>query len=153
MGRDERASITPELLAYFAGFFDGEGCAQLTRHNDAIYPRFCVKVSVGQVDPKPLRMLQESFGGKLSMYPNGTSSNARQPFTEWRLVGKKACIFLTAILPNLIVKKEQAELCLSFSRLPWRWKVGWGSTRSPEQAAIDMDYWRKVKLAKRVHSG
>lgn len=101
-----------ERLAYFAGFFDGEGNIQVAHHGRSYF----LRISATQVDPTPLRMLQERFGGYLYMRPRkrGTDGYNRQPIWDWIHTGPRAASILRALLPYLVVKAAAAELGLQF---------------------------------------
>lgn len=79
-------------IAYAAGFFDGEGNITI-QHG---YPR----VTISQVDRRPLEMFQAQFGGNIVRQRNSYNHS-------WNLVinGVKARQFLIAIRPYCTVKR------------------------------------------------
>jgi len=107
-------------LAYFAGFFDGEGCVHLVNRKPmkrvkkrskktVIYqPPPRVIVSVGQKEPSVLIELQKSFGGRIQFRKNG--------HYLWRCDGKSTKKFLESVLPFLRIKKPYAELAIMMLR-------------------------------------
>lgn len=112
-GKPERAehpmSVRPPnyWLAYFAGFFDGEGCIYLSTSGPKDqYLR--VEVSMSQKDPAVLYHAARLFGG--SVY-KGTNAAASQ----WKIHGSKAIDFLGIMIannPGLIVKQAAALMAI-----------------------------------------
>jgi hypothetical protein len=115
-----------ERLAYFAGFFDGEGCIQLCRttaRNRIKNPIGGVTIGTTVVNTErpPLELMQSVFGGTIHNKTKGYKS--RYGAYYWMIHGKKAAPFLAAILPYLIIKRDQAEAALVFAETyhnPWR---------------------------------
>lgn len=98
-------------IAYFAGFFDGEGSISVVRNRagSKTYQLVCV---VANTDSRPLTLLRDTFGGYLS------KPHPRQPGQKsvynWRASDRIAEGFLTTVLPFLILKKDRAELALAY---------------------------------------
>ena len=124
------------ITAYTAGFFDGEGCI-----TGRLRPTGSVRVAivVSQVNPRPLRVLKVWYGGGIFYV------EAQQIYT-WQLT-KKSDVrkFLEAILPFLIVKKNQAIVALQMLETPatdhkkqqdLREQLSWLKTR--EAANVDL---------------
>ena len=92
--------------AYAAGFFDGEGTVMLAKGGNG-YRLF---VAVGQKDIRPLQFLKERF--------SGTIHSVRQPSKDriyhWQIGQYRAELFLRAIYPYLIHKKEQVKVALDY---------------------------------------
>lgn len=107
------------LNTYFAGFFDGEGCIRIDRiritSRPTHYTRYQLKVSAAQINPKPLYMIQEQFGGAIGYQTKKSSTKHRATF-QWYAWSKYACDFLVALRPYLIVKAEEADLAIEFYR-------------------------------------
>src|SRR4051812_24103916 len=99
------------FISYAAGFFDGEGCVQIR----VSYPRgtksYSMRLQVSQVDVRPLEMLQQRWGGSLRLEPHRP-----RPIWRWCLQAHQAQAFLEEILPYLVVKRDQAEIAISFQR-------------------------------------
>jgi len=91
------------MLAYIAGFFDGEGC--IGTYIDQ-YGTVYTAVHVTQkYNLEPLRLIQKHFGGSISKSKSdGTSSVS--------LCKMEAIPFLKSIEKYLIVKRKQAQLCI-----------------------------------------
>lgn len=95
----------PTELAYFAGFFDGEGCV-------AIYPGKYV-ASIANTDVRPLRRAQELWGGYISMWEARARRYAVQDLWHWQIYGHSARPFLEAIRPFMMLKGEQVDVYLA----------------------------------------
>lgn len=92
-------------LAYFAGFFDGEGCV-------GAYPRRYV-VSLTNTDPRPLIRARELWGGFISKQTKESRQFAIQDLWRWQIYGHKSRPFLEAIRPYSKLKCEQIDTYLS----------------------------------------
>lgn len=101
-------------LGYIAGFFDGEGCI-------GIYPNghkasVCIRVQVTQNESTSTKEMFESFrkhfGGSVSRQK--TKSNRWK--LNWQLSGDKAIAFINQVRARLVVKKEQAELVVAWTK-------------------------------------
>jgi len=127
-----------EDLIWAAGFIDGESCISIQRQEryDSVY--FYMSMKVFQNDPRPLVDLTELFGGTIAQEGNGQS---------WRLGGPAAAEALKELLPYLRVKREQAEVAISFQSR--RFPVG---SNRPKDFSIEEDErdWLRAKHLKRV---
>lgn len=93
-------------LAYFAGFFDGEGMV-------AIYDKSSSYVVVlANTDIRPLKRAQELWGGNLSCQPRASTKGALQDLWRWTICGRAARPFLEDVRPYLMLKAEQADVFL-----------------------------------------
>jgi intein-encoded DNA endonuclease-like protein len=90
--------------AYFAGFFDGEGCVSIARQRGRSYS-LIVQVSQKRLDQ--LERLQTEYGGRISI---GDAGN-------WVVIGLSAYNFLADIYPWLQEKRDQVELAIEYSYL------------------------------------
>lgn len=109
----------PEKLAYFAGFFDGEGCIQF--HRNTCAARTTSKeagtgLSINAVNTvqAPLEEMQHYFGGTIHTKIIDARFNKKPSFC-WMLHGKKAAFFLNQIVEHLLIKRQQAEAALLFA--------------------------------------
>jgi len=101
--------VTDLDRAYAAGFFDGEGSVTISypvafRNSQKGWQVGC---SVSQLDPAPLRWLQERWGGSV----NGPRRNGQY---DWRIHSAQVDRFLADIGPFLIVKGEAAAILVEF---------------------------------------
>lgn len=110
----------PLFLAWAAGFIDGEGCFSICVRSKSsvrtiVYEPILV---VAQNDIRPLRELQEAFGGFVSgriLRPGN-----RRDHYQWRLAPRPMAAMLPLLLPYFRVKREPAELMLQFLALSLR---------------------------------
>lgn len=121
------------MYGYVAGVVDGEGTITICRSEYVAHKKhvakdgtekvydsptvgFHVKVSVKNMDLRLMKWLQQRFGGE---YYEGKSVNEtwKNPFV-WHHKAESKQEFLLAILPYLIVKREQAKTALEFLRIP-----------------------------------
>jgi hypothetical protein len=87
-------------LAWFAGFFDGEGtCGIYT-----VEGRFQYRMTIAQKDARPLVLIQELFGGKVYHPP------ASQGQYQWHLVGEKSVILAREFLSYSSNKIDQLKV-------------------------------------------
>jgi hypothetical protein len=128
------ADTKPDL-AYFAGFFDGEGSI-------GIYPKKYV-VSMTNTDIRPLRLAQERWGGAINSQ-GGTLWEQRPQIFRWQIYGHNAADFLRAIRPLVVTKADQIDVYLdALQYVP----VGRGTKREPGAAeAIDLAAARLKRL-------
>lgn len=118
----------PHLLdvVYAAGIIDGEGSIGISelrpnyepgnRRKRRKSPSFRCWVQVTMTDPVVPVWLAETFGGTANTREHlNPPANARwKPYTVWVLQHQRASEFCALVLPFLRVKKEQAELVISY---------------------------------------
>jgi hypothetical protein len=96
-------------LEYIAGLFDGEGYITVNKNKKSFIPVVGIKMNGFNL----LKKLNVQFGGYFYQRKNYIN----RPLTEWTLRGSFQVIpFLTKIEPFLIIKKEQAQLCLELCK-------------------------------------
>jgi hypothetical protein len=93
------------ILAYLAGFFDGEGTIALSESS--------LHINVAQVDPAPLQKLVNAFGGSVRI-KKSTGNPRHRTVSTWDLSSTKAANALEAMLPYLWVKRDEAVIALGF---------------------------------------
>jgi hypothetical protein len=104
--RNEPTAIpSPAERAYAAGFIDGEGCISIGVQKNS----WVAKLTVVQVDPRPLHLLAQFWGGAVSKKKPGPR---RALAYEWRIVGKQFYRCMDDILSMLIVKQKAARNAL-----------------------------------------
>lgn len=128
--------MNPTDAAWAAGFLDGEGCVSVVRctHKGVAREQVQVLVDAAQVKPEPLRKLAVLFGGTVRFNPR------QQGIYTWRVYGRKAGVVLTAVLPYLVGKRRQAELCLELLSLQG----------GPGQRRSDAVYARALGIAEEL---
>ena len=99
---------------YLAGLIDGEGCidVQVVKgDNGKFYIRPRVRITMSDVALDLLEMCKLNFGGYV--YSRTFQKAEWNSASSWELAGyKQACPLLRNIVNHLILKKEQARLCL-----------------------------------------
>lgn len=103
---------------YVAGIIDGEGCLIITRSNrHGSYFNYYARIHVKNTDMRLMRWLVDNFGGNI--HPHKPKSVKHSMAYSWYFSGnaKSKELFLLAIMPYLIVKKEQAKILVEFHRL------------------------------------
>ena len=104
------------ILAYLAGFFDGEGCISINRN-------LVLRLSVRNINQEVLKLCENQFGGythKTTLHPKRTQSYS------WTISGVGACYALIRIFPWLIIKKEEAKVAISLKSIINKNKMGRG---------------------------
>lgn len=90
-------------LAYMAGFFDGDGCITVATNTNK---GLTLRAYVAQNTIEPLLLFQ-------NVWPKGVMAQQRgRRVIHFYTHGRTAVGMLEALLPYLIVKKEQAELAI-----------------------------------------
>lgn len=100
-----------ELIAYFAGLFDGEGCINISSRmaRGGVSPSFRLTTIITNNVHAPLASAQRIWGGAIH------ARRGAHVFTyQWRLSGNGAVPFLTDVLPYLMVKQDEAQLAIDF---------------------------------------
>lgn len=101
---------TDSELAYLAGIIDGEGCLSLNR---SARNRFTTQLYIGSTDPRLVHWLYPRFGGTVALRPSPLPLR-HKPLWRWLIGGADLEALLTATLPYLVIKREQANLILEF---------------------------------------
>lgn len=100
--------ISPE---YVAGYFDGEGSVTIVKvkpKRSTQNPYHSLYVHIGSVNPTPLILIKERWGGSLT--PSQSPIPNRKLNWNWVLTANLAGRFLKDILPHLTIKSQQAEI-------------------------------------------
>ena len=115
-----RVPTDPVVLAYAAGILDGEGSISIVHSSPTSYS---LNVTVANTYRPLIEWLVHHFGGTFTRYP--ATDKWRERF-YWRLHGPNAATLLEAILPFMVIKRQQATLAVELVALT----VGRGSTVS-----------------------
>lgn len=99
---------------YLAGIIDGEGSIGTTK--TGYPPNIVGRVIVANTDLRLLTALNEFFGGYMTVRSKGQKSNWK-PFATLTWTGRQAEKILVGARPFLIIKGEQADLCLELIRM------------------------------------
>lgn len=106
--------------AYCAGAIDSDGWISIYRSHRTVGKRyahkptyFCAKLGFTNTSRIVPDLLKAAFGGSFYRYDRSPNKD----MFVWEVDGKKAIIFITAILPYLQMKRRQAELALQLIRI------------------------------------
>lgn len=130
------------MLGYLAGVIDGEGCIHVS---SAFGPKSInvshnIRVTVVNTDERLMDWLLLAVGGSVGRR-GGTSSKPHwKPRFAWSVYAQNAAALLEALLPYLLLKREQAELVLALRRL------GGGSGPSLDAELVQ----KRIELAQRI---
>lgn len=149
-----------DVLAYFAGIFDGEGSVYVIyRDKPSLNPNgqrretvfSYIKVANNNINL--MRWLVENIGGAFGYVVKSGGPHGKAQY-QWRLCGSQAQPLLEAIIPLLIVKREEAVLMLEMRALV-REKTT-GRNRPLPQADRDARrevYERYRELRRKIRTG
>ena len=101
---------TPGLVAWAAGFFEGEGSITIQKRRRRGYSSrfaYILRVGVGQRDTKPLELLKAYWGGTYHQL-------GHRPSWEWFISSNQASRFLKDISPYLQFRGGLVELAFEF---------------------------------------
>lgn len=113
MLRRDLSCVDRDFVIYAAGLFDGEGCITAAKTQWGIY----ILLQVKMTDESIIRLFHEKFGGNFYSIPEDRLTNRKARYV-WRLYPSDCVLgVLDLMLPYLRVKREQAELAVSFLRL------------------------------------
>jgi len=103
-------TYNPEIFAaWAAGFFDGEGSVDaVARTGKGGSPS--ARCRIANVDPAPVEMFKEAFGGTISYYE-------KTKHFEWCIQGKDLDRFIELVLPHCVVKAGQLRLLQEFRKM------------------------------------
>lgn len=104
-------NIEKSVLSYIAGFIDGEGC--ITASGNYL----SLSLTVSNTVRAPLLFMQESLGGSIRArnVPLIVNGKVRKREWTWHIGGESAVEVLLALLPYLIVKKQEAILGIALT--------------------------------------
>jgi hypothetical protein len=109
-----------------AAYIDGEGHIEITSKDNGARGN-CLKLSVGNTDPRLCMWLQSTFGGSVR---RRSVTKGWKVFWDWRVNGRNAAAILVKCLPHFIMKSDQAEVAIAFGNLVERnHQVGRGRGR------------------------
>lgn len=89
---------------YVAGFFDGEGCVDVTNSG-------ALMAMLTNTNLLVLRLIQVKYGGSLDKSP---PHPPRKVIFMWKTASRDARRFLEAIYPYLVIKANQARIGICY---------------------------------------
>lgn len=106
---------------------DGEGCFTICRsfNNDRegntlfTQYRYQARICITNTSEKLLKWVTKHFGGSYRFKPNAGNLENSSPIGEWNFTGGNKAMgkFLLTLIPYLVIKQDQAEILLEFTRL------------------------------------
>lgn len=140
----EAVDLAEEERAYFAGFFDGEGCIGCTHSYQPTTGRryYQLKVAVSNCHYGILVDLQRYFGGCISIQTH--ESGTRSTCWGWHITTRNALRFLVCVRPFLRIKAAQADAGIELgSRV---------SSTPPGTPITDEEHSRRKDMAAKIVS-
>lgn len=130
-------------LDYIAGFVDADGCIGIYKRKPSISgrtvnPSYAPELTVANTYEPLLLALKEQFGGFIT-YDSRNGHCAR-----WGVSCKQAESLLTALVPRLQIKYQQAILCLELIAL-----IGNGSRILGSNRTVDSEVAQRERLYQR----
>jgi hypothetical protein len=104
--------------SYLAGIIDGEGSLIISRSNRGTYMNYYGRIHVKNTDYRLIQWLLDKFGGNVHDHiPSDPIKHAKG--YSWYFSGDAHDkeVLLLALIPYLIVKKEQAKVLIDFFRM------------------------------------
>lgn len=105
-------------IRYVAGLFDGEGVVSIVRwaKPNSTHIRYQVRAAIGMSHRPVIEALHKRFGGSLHMNRHDLRSRKNRIQFCWIVSSQVAAEFLRAVLPHLVVKREEAEIAIEFQK-------------------------------------
>lgn len=147
---------------YVAGFFDGEGCVNITTRGKG--RQFVLRVMIANTDYDFLHKIQTAYGGTLSRRRHAIGKNWK-PFCCLTWTSNAAADFLEQIRPKVLLKAAQVDLGLQFHAFHTRPKsercrlsantglAGRAMTYVRTQGTIEIEEGFKLALSKLNRKG
>lgn len=150
-------------LAYLAGLFDGEGTFTFHRTKkilcDGTVSYYVIPwVSMANTDIRLIEKVRAKFGGRIWIgNPEKRNPNHKTCY-RWDARSRLALAALEALIPYLVAKREQAEICLKIGRLNKkavldRHNGGVDQGRRKEQWKIDVETRAFNRIRELNHRG
>lgn len=120
-------------LAYYAGFFDGEGSIGIYFKNYKTGFSPTLRISLTNTNIWILQSFKFAFNGSIGPPSNSGFNKGRTPVWKWGASHRQALYFLEAIVPYLKLKRAEAELAIKFQKA----KAPKGTKTTPEHKALE----------------
>lgn len=127
-------------LAWAAGIVDGEGCIYIGKRSrerpGSTRPGWKCTLRVANTDVRMVNRMWQFFGGHVT--PPRMIRLSTRPYFEWHSESARSTrAILEALLPYLVVKRDQAEVAIQFANTMW--KGGRGSILLPDSVIQDRE--------------
>lgn len=106
--------------AMLAAYIDGEGCMQIVRNYRDVerqMPSYKLHVGISNTNPELVQWCKRRFGGRAYLLPNYQEGSNRKPSYRWEVNGRVATRVLRHCFSYFVIKSEQANICLLFSKI------------------------------------
>lgn len=125
-----------DKVIYLAGATDGEGSIGITKHKriERLTPAYEPRLQVGNTSKEMLDLFVKTFGGKLT--PEKRLTQGGKDFYIWSIYGVSMVKALEAMLPFLIVKREQAKLVIALQQRIWKRSERVGDSKGVSQSEL-----------------
>lgn len=117
------------ILAYTAGYLDGDGCFFIAKEIRS--QKYRNAIIVNSTDPSIVRFFKNHFGGQTRFNKKNPKFKNYNPINTWMITGKNAVIFCKKVIPFLKEKRNDAFTFLDFM--------------AEECKTIKDDYIQKIK--------
>lgn len=114
---DKILALTPEQLAYMAGYFDGEGSLGLyKKRRDGVFYAVSTRVTITQLTDDVLRDFFDAFGGALILMDRPERKESKHTrYWSWSCDHQSnARMLVKTLMPYLREKRAEAELMLHY---------------------------------------
>jgi hypothetical protein len=109
-----------DTVTYLAGVTDSEGNIGIVKHKrrERLTPAYEPRLQVGNTSNQMLDLFIKTFGGKVT--PEKRLTQGGKNFYHWTVYGVPMIKALEAMLPFLIVKREEAKLVIALQQRIWK---------------------------------
>ena len=107
--------LTDTQLGYLAGIVDGEGTISIRTRKPKrgrFSPEYYPFLEVGNTNLRLIARLHSWLGGRVHLQRRRRLLPNSKPIYAWRIEARKAVPVLRALLPFLLLKRQQALLAL-----------------------------------------
>ena len=111
------ASSIDDKLSYMAGIIDGEGTIGVYKYNN----NYKIELSVGNSDVRLIKFLEDEYGGG-TYHPK--KLKGRKSNYNWQIYGKHCYRLLNKVRNKLLLKREQAGVCIRMYERVTRYNFG-----------------------------
>lgn len=132
--------------ARLAAYLDGEGTIRIASQKRRGRDYMWVEVSVHNADPRLIQWCLEHFGGCLQR-ESKAGPRRKHVIYRWFVTCSVAHEVLLGCLPYFVIKRNQAEIAISFRSLTVSPERKWGVKGMPQELK-DMQYAFKRELQK-----
>lgn len=133
--------------AWFAGFFDGEGCVCLRKHPVKQHIHWYIEICVPNTCFAPLDYAAERIGGRV--HTRCMSDGIHKDIRAWTATAAEAVAILRAIRPYLRVKHRQADLAIEFQQHIESVRYGRWNPMPQEERDWRQQQWEKMRALNR----